>query len=209
MQYTYNDGLKPCGRYPHLYLAKGNDVVLFTGHDIDGFVMIITELYEKGGKWSNITFKLQLLPGVRPLYFLSPMHGIWGEEYETWGEVVEELQLDLPTTKKVVANLYRRTADRLDKLERMIVDIEKTDYCTEIVNVSFGAPTNRAIANGYWETPKSAYASDKSEVIVAPGENGWNNPVLIQPKNGNIISNQYSPGMHGGYRHIKVLITIR
>lgn len=150
-------------------MAKGGEVVKFSGENIAGYCAIVKAQYEKNGKWSNTTYQLHLAPGVRPLYFLSPMHGTWGDDLASWGEVAETLGLSVEVAQAIVRAEYKGTAERLDKLEQFALAVEKEEKEAEVVVVSFGSPTNRAIREGYWGTPKSSQASDGRTVTVIPG----------------------------------------
>lgn len=208
MLYEYNDGLCNAGRRPRLYLAKSGEVSKFSGVAIAGVCVIVTSRYQKNGKWSNTTYRLDLSPGVRPLYFLSPMHGTWGDDLGSWGEVAEKLGLPVNVAQDLLRNEYKVTAERLDKLEEFTLAIEAEGHSTETVTVSFGSPTNRAIAEGYWENPKSAQASDGRSVVIEPGTEGWHNPVAIEPSGSKVIASRHSPGMHGGYWAVEVVVPI-
>lgn len=242
--YSYNDGLLPAGRRPRLYLAKGGEVVKFTGANISGFCAIATSQYEKNGKWSNTTYQLELVPGVRPLYFVSPMHGIWGDNLGSWGEVAKNLGLPVNVAQTIIRAEYKDTAERLDKLEAFALAVEAQGNETETVIISFGSPTNREINDGYWEKPKSAQTSDGRTVTVVPGTMsadeanrkaqdwgekcgyatdssevvqfreklvsrvGWDYPTIVEPEGAKILSSRHSPGMHGGYWTIEVVVPI-
>lgn len=210
--YSYNDGLLPAGRWPRLYLAKGSEVVKFAGANIPGFCAIVTQSHEKNGKWSNTTYQLDLAPGVRPLHFVSPMHGTWGDNLGSWGEVAEKLGLPVDVAQSLIRAEYKRTAERLDKLEEFALAVEAQGNETETVVISFGSPTNRAIREGYWSSPKSSQTSDGRKVTVEPGQgeygDDWNKPVVVEPEGAKIISSRHSPGMHGGYWTIEVAVPI-
>lgn len=167
--FQYNDGLCPGGRRPRLYLAKGGEVRKFAGENIPGFCAIAAQKYEKNGKWSSTTYQLELAPGVRPLEFLSPLHGTWGDGFTSWGEVAGELQLPIEVAQALVRAEYTKTGERLDKLEAFAASVEAAGGDTEVVVISFGSPTNRQAREGFWNSPKSARASDGTEVTVAPG----------------------------------------
>src|SRR3989344_3705537 len=163
--YEYNEGLRPAGRNPRLYLAKGSEVRKFTGENIPGFSAVASSRYEKRGKWSNTTFQLDLAPGVR-----------------------------------------------LDKLEQFALATETEGAATEVVVISFGSPTNRAIREGYWKKSKSSQSSDGRRVTVEPGmgEYGaeWGKPVVVEPERAKVLSSRHTPGMHNGYWTIEVAVPI-
>ncbi len=211
--YQYNNGLQqPAGRRPRLYLAKGGEVKKFEGSNLSGFCAVATTRYQQNGKWSNTTYQLELVPGVRPLYFISPMHGTWGDTIASWGEVAETLGLPVEVAQAIVRAEYKGTAERLDKLEEFALAVEADGHETETVVISFGSPTNRSIREGYWEKPKSAQASDGRTVVVAPTagqyEPNWYSPVVVEPEGAKVLSSRHSPGMHGGYWTIEVVVPI-
>ncbi len=210
MAYAYNDGLKPAGRRPRLYLAKGGEVKKFAGENIPGFCAVATAKYQKNGKWSCTDYSLDLAAGVRTLHFLSPMHGTWGDDLGSWGEVIERLGIPIDVAQKIVRNEYPRTAERLDKLEAFAIEGEAKGGDTEVVVISFGSPTNRAIADGYWEKEKSSQTADGRIVSVVPGkdEHGttWYRPVVVTPEGSSVLSSRHRPGMHGGYWTIEVAV---
>ncbi|MCX6737008.1 MAG: hypothetical protein NTW73_02930 [Candidatus Parcubacteria bacterium] len=207
--YQYCDKLAPAGRYPCLYLAKGGEVKKFKGENISDFCCIATEQYSKNGKWSSTTYQLELSPGVRPLYFLSPMHGTWGDDLKSWGEVVEKLSLPVDVAKAIIGTEFKTTANRLDKLEEFALATETEEVTTETVIISFGSPSNRAIREGYWEEPKSSQTSNGQTVTVAPGVDAdWGNPSVVEPEGAKVISSRHVPGMHGGYWTVEVIVPI-
>lgn len=212
MYYEYNDGLLPAGRLPRLYLAKGGEVMKFTGSNIFGFCAIAKSKFEKNGKWSNNTYQIDLGPGVRALHFVSPMHGVWGDNLGSWGEVAEKLGLPVDVAQTIIRSEYKGTAERLDKLEEFALSVESQGATTETVVISFGSPTNRSIADGYWEKSKSSEASDGRIVTVEPGKNeygaDWSNPFVVVPEGAKVLSSHHKPGMHGGYWTIEVVVPI-
>lgn len=211
--YKYNDGLESGGRHPRLYLVKNGKVEKFVGQNISDFCAVAAEQYKKNGKWSNTTYSLELAPGVRPLYFISPLHGVWGDNFTSWGEVMESLGLSIEVVQGLIRAEYPTAAERFDKLDEFTLAIEVAGVTTEIVIISFGSPTNRAISEGYWESPKSSKTSDGQAVTIAPfrgdGDNDWYHPVVIEPEGSSILSAKHSPGMHGGYWAIEVIVPMK
>lgn len=207
--YSYNDGMRATGIMPRLYLAKGTAIEKFRGESIPGFATILSEKYQKNGKWSNTSYEMELFPGVRPLFFCSPLHGIWGEQFQSWGECAAALQLAPDRAQEIVRKEYPRTAERLDKIDAALADAEKQSGDAEIVVVSFGNPTIRAIAAGWWDTPKNAEASDGTQVVIERGPEGWYAPTVLEPVGATIISSRHTPGMHGGYYTVEVAVPLK
>jgi hypothetical protein len=204
-RYEYDDGLCPGGRRPRLYLAKGGQVQKFAGKNIPGFCAVVTEVHTPDGKWSRTRYVLELAPGVRPLHFLSPLHGTWGETFESWGAVAEFLSLPIEVAQQIVRDEYPRTAERLDRLEQFALEVEALGSTTETVIISFGSPTRRQVAEGFWERPRSATTSEGRKVTVAPNPT-WDTPTVVEPEGATVISVRHKPGMHGGYWTIEVAV---
>jgi hypothetical protein len=211
--HKYNDGLCCGGRRPRLYLAKGGEVRKFVGKNIPDFCAVATVVYQKSGKWSNTDYTLNLAPGVRAMEFLSPLHGTWGDDLSSWGEVAERLSLPVDVAQAIVRAEYRETAERLDQLETFAVAFEQQGAATETVIVSFGSPTNRNIREGYWSQPKTAQTTDGRTVTVQPGQGeygpDWYTAEAVAPNGAKVLSSRHKPGMHGGYWTVEVAIPIR
>ena len=208
-EFKFIDGVHNGKPTPSLWLAKGIAVVKFEGSTISGFCAIAGEDYTKNGKWSNTTYRLVLAPGVRPLYFLAPLHGTWGQDLGSWGEVAEKLALPIDVAQGIIRAEYKRTAARLDELEAFA--LEQDGATVETVIISFGSPTNRQIDAGWWDESKSARTSDGREVVVAPGlddEGWWNKPRVLEPTGATVIAVTHRPGMHGGYWSVEVAVPV-
>ncbi len=195
----YNDGLCPGGRRPRLYLAKGGQVMKFVGENIPGFCAIAAQEYAKNGKWSNVVFDLTLAPGVRGLEFLSPMHGCWGDDLSSWGEVMERLALPLEAAQQIVRAEYPRTAERLDNAEAFAAQCEAAGTDAVELILAGGSPNNRAIAAGYWTAPLAVRLPDGTEVTLSASDRResaekWTSS---DPRV-RVIGNDTRPGMHGG-----------
>jgi|AntAceMinimDraft_6_1070360.scaffolds.fasta_scaffold10317_5 hypothetical protein len=211
-KFKYNDGMKSGWRHPILYLTKGEKCFVFKGKDIKDFCVIAAAVDEKNGKWSNTDYTLLLAPGVRPLYFLSPLHGTWGDSLESWGQAIEELGVSLDLTKRIIRNGYPDTAERFDKVDDFALLAEQEDCHTEVINFSFGSPNNRAYRDqNYWKTEKVHTTWEGLKVVIKPDPNPeieWKKPILVSHPNGKILSSEHTPGKNGGYRNIKIIINI-
>lgn len=208
----YNDGLCDGGRRPRLYLVKGGEVRKFGKENIPGFCAVITAQYQKNGKWSNTDYTLDLAHGVRALEFLSPLHGTWGDDLSSWGEVAERLALPVEVCQMIVRAEYPKTGERLDQLEAFAVAVaaEQQGAVTETVIVSFGSPSHRAIREGYWSQCKTAQTTDGRTVTVQPGQGeygpDWYKAEAVAPDGAKVLASRHKPGMHGGYWTLEVAV---
>ena len=82
--YTYNDGLLPAGRTPHLWIVAGDIIHTFAGGNIPGTVAVGATHYEKNGKWSNTTYELVLADNATPCNMVAPMHGRVWPDNDRW-----------------------------------------------------------------------------------------------------------------------------
>jgi hypothetical protein len=205
MEYQYNDGRRPGGRKPRLYLAKGAQIAKFEGSNIAGFCAIAREKFTKNGNFSNTTFDLILAPGVRPLYFLSPLHGTWCDTLGSWAEVAQELGLPVEVAQQIIREEYPPTASRLDEVEKFVASLGQ-DAEVEKVVVTFGSPTRRQSREGYWSQPKFGKTTDGRRVVVQPGPKGWGEAVAVEPEGARVVGCRHSPAMHGGIWSIEIMI---
>ena len=177
----------------------------FAGKNIAGYCAIAGQEFKKNGKWSNTTYILELAPGVRAIELVSPMHGLWGDGLLSWGQACEELGLAIDVLQAIVRAEYPRTAKRLDDLEAFAASAPQGEV--EVVVISFGSPTNRMIASGYWSQPKSAKTTDGRTVVVRPGDGeDWYTPEIVEPIGASVLSSDHRPGMHGGYWTVKIAV---
>lgn len=185
--YVYDDQLQPGGRRPRLYLVRGGEVRKFVGEPIPGFCAIV----------ARSPYRLELWPGIRPLYFLSP----WEDSLGSWGQAAHELGLPIEVVKEVISKEYPLTAKRLDR-------VEAEAGAAEVVVVAFGAPTRYEMAAGWWTAPKSALTSDGRTVTVAPADGDWSDPRVLELEGAWVVSARYTPGVHGGYWAVEVAVPL-
>lgn len=182
----------------------------FEEANIPGFCAIAAQKHERNGKWSNTTYTLELAPGVRAMEMLSPLHGTWGDNLPSWGAVAQELGLPVAVAQEIVRAEYPDTARRLDDLESFAAEVEESGTGIETVIISFGSPTLRQMAEGWWCAPKCAQTSEGREVRVVP-DGAWGAPKIVSPtpEGAKLISARHTPGMHGGYWAIEVAVPIK
>jgi len=207
--YTFNDGRCSGGRRPRLWLAKNGDGIAkkFTGGDVPGFAIVASHEYTPAGKWSNTTYRLLLSPGVTPVYMISPLHGIWGQDFLSWGEAAAELGVSEAIARQIVAAEYPDTAARLDKIEAEFARQAELGPEPEVVIIHFGCPSGRMIRNEFWDDPKSGETSDGRVVtVVKDAKKGWYAPHVIEPNGAVIVGVKHTPGMHGGWYEVQVLV---
>lgn len=63
-QLTWNDGMGSRGRRRKLLVGLGDAIHEFSGRSIHGIVAVVSDRYEKNGKWSNTTYSLAMAAGT-------------------------------------------------------------------------------------------------------------------------------------------------
>lgn len=215
----WSDGIGSRGRGPFLVFIKGDEIIPFDGKNISGVVVVRGTDYTKNGKWSHTTYRLDVADGIRHIAGRSGWEtGRFGEGLgsavgcattDTWAETAKALGVSVPSTMEFLRGWKPQAAEKLDKVEQSLVALEEvsgqgTDSVT--VTVSFGSPTNRAIADGYWESPKTIprYAA---EIRKTDPAGGWaEGNIEVVGISGTILSVKHSAGMHGGYYAVSVAV---
>lgn len=201
---NFNDGMKRGSVTPRLYLVKGLEFRKFEGSSIPGFCAVKTSNYQKNGKWSNTSYEIVLPPAVKAFHMCSPMHGIYGEKYGSWGELIAAEGVPYEVAKEIVSAEYPRTAHRLNEIEEFVMGLEE-GVESETVIISFGSPTNRQISEGWWESEKTGHTEGNMEVVILPHpEEGWKKCTVVTPSGAKVTDVRTSPGMHGGYVTVTV-----
>lgn len=216
---TWSDGLGPRSRSPFLLLIKGDEIVAFDGKDISGLVVVRGTDYEKNGKWSHTTYRLAVADGVRHIAGRSGwntgrfVEGL-GEAVgcstpDTWAETAEALGVSVPSAMEFLRSWRPKAAEKLDEVEQSLMALEEVseqETDSVMVTVSFGSPTNRAIREGFWESPKGIPGYD-AEIRLKDRGQGWNEGnIEVVGISGTILSVKHSSGMHGGYYAVSVAV---
>lgn len=210
------------GRRPFLLLIKVETITTFDGTSIPGIVVVRGTDYRKNGKWSHTTFRLELAQGVRVISgrdgwetgrFVEGLHAAvsFDKPIDTWGDVANAMGVSVPSAMAFLREWRPAAAEALDLVD---VQLEALDEAvnpaavvdTETVVVSFGGPTNRMIAEGFWKNPKSITGHD-GELRLIDVEKGWvKENILVVGMSGAVLSAAHERGYHGGYVSVTVAV---
>ena len=108
-----------CGGGRNCLLVRMADgsVVEFTGRTIPGVVVVLTEDYEKNGKWSNTTFRLAVADTAK----VVPVHSSWTKEAASYAEAAEILtrmfgqDVSAASAEKLIRSGWEKAAKRIDE----------------------------------------------------------------------------------------------
>lgn len=203
-----------------LLFVRGDEIIPFGGQDIPGVVVVRGTDYEKSGKWSHTTFRLQLADGIREIAgrdgwetgrFVEGLGSAVGHATpDTWADTAKALGVSVPSAMEFLRSWRPKAAAKLDEVEQALANLEEASAQQEtdsvIVTVSFGSPSNRAIREGYWESPKGI-SGYNAEIRLKDREQGWNEGnIEVVGISGTILSVKHSAGMHGGYYAVSVAV---
>ena len=104
------------GRNCLLVRLADRSVVEFAGSTIPGVVVVLTEDYEKNGKWSNTTFRLAVADTVKAV----PVHSSWTKEAASYTEAAAILSrlfgadVSAAAAEALIRSGWQKAADRID-----------------------------------------------------------------------------------------------
>lgn len=218
---TWSDEIGSRGRKPFLLFVRGDEIIPFRGgENINGVVVVRGTDYTKNGKWSHTTYRLELADGIRHIAgrdgwetgrFVEGLASAVGcATPDTWADTAKALGVSVPSAMEFLRSWRPKAAAKLDEVEQALANLEETSSREEtdsvIVTVSFGSPANRAIREGYWESPKGIPGYN-AEIRLKDRSQGWTEKnIEVVGISGTILSVKYSPGMHGGYYAVSVAV---
>jgi len=205
-----------------MLLIKGEQIVPFTGQNVPGMVVVRGTDYHKNGKGSHTTFRLELAQGVRAISgrdgwetgrFVEGLRSAvsFGQPIDTWADVANAMGVSVPSAMTFLKEWRPKAAAALDEvdaqLEALDAAVSKDAVVdTETVVVSFGGPTNRAIADGFWKNPKGIPGHD-GELRLIDAEKGWTKEnIQVVGMSGAVPSATHASGYHGGYVSVTVAV---
>ena len=216
---TWSDGIGSRGRNPFLLFVKGDEVIVFHGQNIPGVVVVRGTDYTKNGKWSHTTYRLELASGIRHIAerdgwetgrFVEGLASAVGcKTPDTWADTATALGVSVPSAMELLRSWRPKAAEKLDEVEQSLAALEEVseqETDSVIVTVSFGSPSNRAIREGYWESPKGI-PGYVAEIRLKDSSTGWTEGnIEVLGISGTVLSVKHSAGMHGGYYAVSVAV---
>lgn len=206
-----------------LLLVKGEEIISFAEKTMSGWVVVQGTDYSKNGKWSHTTFRLELANGVRAIAghngwetgrFVEGLRSAVSGSgpIDRWPDLAHALGVSVPAAMAFLREWRPKAAAALDLVDAQLEALEASVPATsEIVDtvtitVSFGSPTNRAIADGWWSAPKQI-TGQKAQLRLIDPKKGWEKEnIVVVGMTGTVLNAVSSSGMHGGYRAITVAV---
>ena len=220
---SWSDGLGSRSRRPWLLLLKGEQIVPFKGSNIPGFAVIRGSDYRKNGKWSYTTYRLELADGVRAIAgmmgwetgrFVEGLHSAVTSRnpIDTWADVANALGVSVPAAMSCLREWRPKAAAALDAVDEALdaldeaADAAEADADIETVVISFGSPTRRQRAGGFWVNPKPI-TGHGGQIRLVESERGWiKENIEVAGMIGSVLSVQRANGHGGGYVTVTVAV---
>lgn len=207
------------GRKPFLLFIRGDEVIVFLGENIPGVVVVRGTDYTRNGKWSHTTYRLQIADGIREIAgrdgwetgrFVEGLAcAVSCKTPDTWADIAKALGVSVPSAMDFLRSWRPKAAAKLDEVEESLMALEEASQQGDesvIVTASFGSPTNRAIREGYWVSPKDIPGYNAEVRLIDPSKGWVEGNIAVVGITGAIISVRHSAGMHGGYYAVSVAL---
>lgn len=222
MEFTWSDRQGSRDRHAWLLLVKGEKIVSFIGEAIPGVAVIRGSDYRKDGKWSHTTYRLELGEGVRAFAGLNGWETgrfveglcsvVGGPVIDRWSDVANALGVSVPSAMEFLRAWRPKAAEALDEVDAQLASLDEAADAagavgeTETVVVSFGSPTRRAAAEGFWVSPKDIPGYNGQVVLIDP-EQGWRKDnIRVVGIVGTVLSVVHTSGWRDGYVSVTVAV---
>lgn len=213
--YKWSDQIGSRGRGAWLLLVDGEGHIHhFDGDNIPGVVAIIGYDYERAGKWSHTTYRLQLAHGgVRAIAgrngwetgrFVEGLRSAvsYRQPIDRWVDVANALGVTMTEAQRFLREWRLKAAEALDLVEETLgLMDDETDGEFETVAISFGSPTNRMRAAGFWGWPVRVTLEGAEVGRVISGETDW-----VPEGQVKVLAVEHGSGRGGGYVSMRLAI---
>lgn len=221
--FNWSNQLGHRGRKAWLLLIQGEKIVVFEGQTIPGLVVVRGTDFHRNGKWSCTTFRLELAPGVRAISGLDGwetgrfVEGLRAavkcdQPIDTWADVANALGVSVPGAMAFLRSWRPKAAAALDEVDAQLTaldeaaDAAEAEAETVTVVVSFGAPTRRQRAEGFWHSPKSI-PGHPGRIELVDASRGWvKENIRVVGMIGTVLSAEHASGHGGGYVSVSVAV---
>jgi len=228
---TYSDQLGSRSRRPFLLFVTGKgEVVRFRGESLPGVAVVVGTDYSRNGKWSATTYRLEVAEGVRAISgregwetgrFTEGLRTAvnFDQPIDRWEDVASSLGVTVAEAMRLLREWRPKESADLDAVEERLAALDdaadESGHETEIISVSFGAPTRRRMREGFWEwpvriirveDPSDPFSEEIEEVgrVEADPDKGWYEPVASGLVT--VVSVERSSGHHGGYVSMRLSV---
>lgn len=164
----WSDQLGPRERRAWLLIVANGRIHRFVGENIPGIVVVAGEDFTKDGKWSHTTYRLSVSDSARAIAgrdgwetgrFVEGLRAAVrsAEPLDDWVGVANALGVTIAEAKRFLGEWRPRAAERLDETEAALLALDEVESGegegAEKITISFGSPTGRQRAAGFWEWP--------------------------------------------------------
>lgn len=207
------------GRKAWCLVIVGDAVSVFDGKSSPAVAVLGTS-YCQNGKWSATTYRLETAAGVR----LVTGHDGWEtgtfaeglassqhvtSPIDRWVDLANALGVSVSEAQRFLKTWRPEAASRFDAAEAALeaVDAAAPNEGASQVAVSFGSPTNKISAAGFWSWPVVIRNTSGTEVgrISPTGQyNDWGSPDVVGPVA--VLASERAAGYHGGTVSLRLAV---
>lgn len=195
-----------------LLVGPGDDVREFAGASIPGVVAVIGYDCTSEGKWSATIYRFELAPGVRFIAghngwetgrFTEGLAAATGLSADRWADVANALGVSVPTAMAFLRETRPKAAAELDGVEAALAALDEAEPVgAEELTISFGSPTKRERAAGFWAWPVVVTVNNKEVGRVTPTDNGaWTASGSVK-----VLKEVRAAGTGGGYVTLRLAV---
>jgi hypothetical protein len=207
----YEEGIGSRDRRSWLLFVLDGKVVLFEGATVPGVAAVVGTGFRKSGKWSTTTYRLALCPGVTALLgrmgwetgtFREGLGALAKAPTDTWPELAAGLGVGVPEAQAFLRAFRPTEAAYLDEVDAVLDAVDAAGDGASTIKVSFGGPTKRQAAEGFWARQA---VPGGGELVLAEGApltgSSWIVPgaVRLEGRAGRILDIVHGRGHGGGY----------
>jgi len=221
---SWNDGLGHRSLRPWLLLITEDERVLpFKGQDIERVAVVRGHDYQKNGKWSSTTYRIETARGVRAVSgrdgwetgrFVEGLCDAvrFGRPVDTWADVANALEISVPSAMTFLRSWRPKAAAALDEVDRKLDELDEAadeaeaDRDNETVVVSFGSPTRRQCKEGFWTSPKGIQGHGGELRLLDPSRDWEKDNVTVVGMLGTVLAVSHASGHGGGYVSVTVSV---
>lgn len=206
----WSDQIGPRERRAWLLLVANGRIHRFVGGNIPGIVVVAGEDFVKDGKWSHTTYRLSVSDSAHVIAgrdgwetgrFVEGLRAAVrsAEPLDDWAGVANALGVTVAEAKRFLGEWRPRAAERLDETEAALIALDEAESDegegegAEKITISFGSPTGRQRAAGFWEWPIRVLVGHEEVGRVTPVDRVYHAQGRVT-----LLDVTWGGGYHGG-----------
>jgi hypothetical protein len=169
-------------------------------------VVVLQEDYKKvGQKWSHSTWTIAVPDAMEVISFRDGWEtGTWTEGLDipadTWPAWAERLHVSIDSVQQFLRVNMPEIATRIDETEAALLAVALAEGDCDEISVTFGSPTNRQLAAGFWGWPIVVRKDGQVIATITSDGSTW----ISDSERVRVLAAKWRPGYHGGSITVKI-----